>query len=410
MADSRSLALKLFLSTMEKQVLIKQTDDAFANNLVLTTFRHLPYLKRIIKQFAAKSKNKPMVEAVLWLGAAELLYMESPDYAVINSYVELVKKKVNRFAGGFVNAILRNIAKNKQDIQQADKGEFFSPDFRKMLLNSYETEQVDLIEKSLSKEPDLDITVKKKSAICDLGKILPLGTLRLQTKGKIDNLPDYEKGVWWVQDFSSALPVKMLGDVNGKKVLDVCAAPGGKTAQLLASGAKVTAVDVAEDRLQRLRQNLQRLNLTAEDVICSDALDYFAHTDTKYDVVLLDAPCSASGTLRRHPEAANFKTINDVIKQAKLQEELLAEASKAVIKGGILLYCTCSLCKEEGEWQIEQFVKKHPNYKIVDLHNKIPECLQKIVDNQGCVRVLPHYLEEYGGADGFFVACLRCEQ
>lgn len=410
MADTRALSLDFLINIMKKQAILERSEDAFVNNLILTTFRHLPYIKKTINKFAKKITKNSIAEYALILGTTELLYMKSPDYAIINSYVDLVKRKVNRFAGGFVNAVLRNIARNKTDLQKDDHGEFFSPDFRKILLKSYDEKTVDLIEKESIKEPSLDITLKENSSVCSMGKILPLGSLRLEIKGKIEDLPDYEKGSWWVQDFSSALPVKMLGDIKDKKVLDICAAPGGKTAQLLAKNAKVTALDISETRLQTLQKNLNRLHLNAEEIICIDALEYLKTTSQKYDVVLLDAPCSATGTLRRHPETAYFKNFNDVKKQSSLQKKLLNAAAKVVKAEGILIYCTCSLCREEGEAQIEEFINNHADFEIVNLQTSVPEEIRKIVNNQGVIRVLPQYLKEFGGADGFFVACLKHKQ
>ena len=280
-------------------------DTAFVNMVTLTALRHLNHISKIIKKLTQKnlSSQKPLVRMILILGTTELLYMNSADYGVINSYVEIAKAKTNHFAAGFINAVLRKINGQKEMLINDDKKDFCPPEFRNLLLKSYAQTTVDEIEKASLNEPALDITlIDKNSTIDNLGEILPLGTLRMAHKGKIDELPDYKDGKWLVQDFSSALPVKMLGEINGKKVLDVCAAPGGKTAQLLAKGAKVTALDISSARLDILQTNLQRLHLQADNIICADACEYLKDSAETYDIVLLDAPCSATGTLRRHPE------------------------------------------------------------------------------------------------------------
>lgn len=415
MEDLREAALCRFVDVMENRFLQKKSQEknAFVEMLILTALRRLVYLSENIQKYMSKKleKQNVYVKGALILGVVEAIYMKAPDYAIINSYVDLVKKKTNRYTAGFVNAVLRKICKNKVEIQQNDNGAFFTSEFIKLLKKDYNEKEIAQMEKICVKETMLDITcIDNTSEIYKKGDVMPLGTLRIKHKGKVEDLPDYDKGVWWVQDFSSALPVKMLDDIENKDVLDVCAAPGGKTAQLISKGARVTSIDISKDRLDVLQQNLQRLSLKAQKVIAIDALKFFAENDIKYDVVLLDAPCSATGTLRRHPEIVHFKTIKDVEKMAILQEQLLEMAANALKDEGVLLYCVCSLSKKEGEKQIEKFISKNKNFKIVNLQNKISSDLADIVNEKGCIRVLPHYLQNYGGADGFFVACLRKEQ
>ncbi len=415
MNDSRALALQIFDNVMsQKQPFqipsdIAGNDVAFVRMLVMTSLRHLPYIEQVINRLSSQKKSKSaLVKNILTLGACELLYMQSPDYAVINSYVNIAKKQLNRFASGFINAVLRNIGRQKTQLQQADRGQFFNQAFKKLLQTSYDKNTIDLIEKSSITEPLLDITIMDSSSpINELGQLLPLGTLRLKTKGKINELPDYDKGVWWVQDFSSSLPVKLLDNLKGKNVLDLCAAPGGKTAQLLSSGAIVTAVDISASRLKILQQNLQRLKLSPHDIICADAVDYLNSTKEKYDIILLDAPCSATGTIRRHPEIAQIKTSQDVINQSLLQSQILKLIPNVLKPHGYLIYCTCSLCREEGEDQILSFLADNPTFNIVNLAPKLPDELKNLADSHGFIRILPHYLLSFGNADGFFIACLQ---
>ena len=378
--------------------------------LIMTALRKMVYVKSILKTLVTKkiSKQNIVGQCALILGAVELLYMNTPDYAVINSYVDLVKSKTDKYVAGFVNAVLRKIAKQKEIFVNADAGVFFPQEFKSLLRSSYSSKEIEKIEKSSQNIPLLDITCKSKNVAEKLGgKILPSGTVRLDVRGKINALPEYEKGIWWVQDFSSALPVRLLGDIKGKKVLELCAAPGGKTAQLLVKEAKVTCLDVSENRLKILQDNMDRLKLRPEKIICEDGIEFLKNTNEKYEIVVLDAPCSATGTLRRHPEIVHTKGKKDVLAQAKIQKEFLDKIDKVLFDNGILLYCTCSLCKEEGEFQIKEFLNKNKGYKIINLKDKIEPELNMLITKEGFLRVLPFYMDKYGSADGFFAACLR---
>ncbi|MBE6443795.1 MAG: methyltransferase domain-containing protein [Alphaproteobacteria bacterium] len=417
MVDLRENALNILSEVLDGKNLVakmiandEDEDRAFVSMLVLTAFRKLVFIRKILKSLVVKklSKQDLTTQAALVLGAVELLYMQTPNYAVINSYVNLVKKKKDKFAGGFVNAILRRIAQQKNVFLGKDTGEFFSQNFKTLLRKSYSAKEVHDIEKMSMLQPSLDITCISEESAKKLGGYkLPLGTVRLTVKGKINLLPDYNKGTWWVQDFSSSLAIKMLGEVKGKKVLELCAAPGGKTAQLLAGGAEVCCLDISEDRLKVLRENLVRLKMKPKEVICKEGVSFLEGTQDKYDIVVLDAPCSATGTIRRHPEIVHLKSEDDVVRQSALQKSFLDKVSSVLKKKGILLYCTCSLCKEEGEWQIQDFLEKNRQYELVNLENMVPEELAQIVTKEGFIRVLPQHLNKFGGADGFFIACLR---
>ena len=416
MSDSREISMKIMQNFLKDKKLenfseqSSQEENAFVTMLVMTALRHLVYIRKILKSFVNKKLSSQHVasQAALVLGATELLYMKTPDYAVLNSYVNLVKMQTNRYIAGFVNAVLRKINNEKQKLIDEDTGEFFPHDFRALLKKDYSAKIIAQLEKIAILEPALDITCKTDDSSKKLkGKKLPLGTVRLTTKGIVSSLPDYEKGTWWVQDFSSSLPVKMLGKIKAKKVLELCAAPGGKTAQLLSAGAEVTCLDISADRIDVLKENLQRLKMTAKEILCVDGLDFLQNTKEKYDIVLLDAPCSATGTLRRHPEVVHTKTIQDIIKQSSLQKQFLERVDSVLNPNGILLYCTCSLCKAEGENQIQDFLKNKPSYKIVSLQEKLPPELAKISTPEGWIRILPHHLATLGGADGFFIACLK---
>lgn len=427
MSDIRLTAVLMLQEILEKHTFVSdvktrfdnqpEADSAFINMLLLTTLRRLTGLRKILKQFVKKNlpPQSRLADYALLLGTAEILYLRTPDYAVINSYVDLVKKRLDKYVAGFVNAVLRKVCAEADRLRQEDSNEFFPPEFRRLLKASYGPKTIAEIEKAASQEPALDLTAAKspETIAADLkGALLPLGTIRLANNGNIVKLPGYAEGSWWVQDFSASLPVKLLNQIRplqGLRVLDLCAAPGGKTAQLLAAGAQVTAVDISEPRLKTLRNNLERLKLSSGcEIICADALEYLQNfSQSPYDIILLDAPCSATGTLRRHPEIVHIKNLDDVSRAAQLQSRFLDLAGKALAPDGVLAYCTCSLSRDEGENQITAFLNRAPEWKTIALNALLPAELAEMALPQGWLRILPSHLQASGGADGFFIACLH---
>jgi 16S rRNA (cytosine967-C5)-methyltransferase len=265
----------------------------------------------------------------------------------------------------------------------------------------------DIAEKIASaslREPTLDISVKSdpEGWTQKLGATaLPTGSLRRGFDGPIEAMPGFVEGAWWVQDAAAALPARLLGDINGKRVLELCAAPGGKTAQLLAAGAEVTAIDRSEPRLGRLRHNLARLNLTAKTLV-KDATTW--RPDVLFDAVLLDPPCTSTGTIRRHPDILHSKVPQDIPKLAALQDKLLESAMQMVKPGGTLVFCTCSLQPEEGERRIEAFLASNPTAKRSSIRAEELPGLTDAITETGDLRSLPFHLAERGGLDGFFAA------
>ena len=392
-------------------------EHAFAKKLIFTALRKQTFLKKVIGRYSSKQLSQKLTieHIALILGATEILWLNTPEYAVVSSYVDIAKKLGNKYMGGFVNAVLRKICQDKESILSASNIPFFSKNFRRILQNDYTVKQIAAIEKYAALEPPLDITVKlnpEQWAETLSGKLMPNNSVRIYSAGTISSLKGYTDGAWWVQDFASSLAVKALGNIQEKNVLDLCAAPGGKTAQLINAGALVTAVDISENRLQTLKENLNRLNFKAKNIICSEAVTYLQNTAETFDVILLDAPCSATGTLRRHPEIVHTKTIDDVVQSVVMQKQLLEAVIPHIKKGGTLLYSVCSLAKAEGEKQIADFITAHPDFKIVPVspsflfgNNILPE----IITPEGFVRCLPSILGSDGGMDGFFIAKLQKE-
>lgn len=423
MSDARTQAVLMLQEILEQRLFLSEAknrldsqaeaDNAFINMLLLTSLRRLVFLRRILKKFVKKKlpRQAAFAEYALLLGTTEILYLNTPDYAVINSYVNIVKTHLDKYVAGFINAVLRKVCASREELLGLDNQEFFTSEFFKILKPGYGPKTIRKIEQAALAEPSLDLTVKANPAETAArlgGTLLPLETVRLDNNGRIDRLPGYAEGDWWVQDFAASLPVKMLGNISGKRVLDLCAAPGGKTAQLINGGALVTALDISETRLETLRENLSRLNLNAAEIICSDALAYLENFNSEpYDIIVLDAPCSATGTIRRHPELVHIKTLTDVEKSVLLQKQMLNAVSKALKPGGLLLYAVCSLAPAEGETQVREFLSENAGFSLRPLGKALPPQLADISTAAGYIRVLPQHLSSMGGADGFFIALLQ---
>jgi 16S rRNA (cytosine967-C5)-methyltransferase len=259
-------------------------------------------------------------------------------------------------------------------------------------------------------EPPLDITAKSDAPMWAEklgGTLLPNGTIRVASAGSVTSLPGFDAGEWWVQDAAASIPARLLGNVARLSVADLCAAPGGKTAQLAAAGARVTAVDRSKVRMQRLSENLVRLALDAETVI-ADASEWVAGP---FDAVLLDAPCSATGTIRRHPDIPWQKRLADIAALTGLQSRLLDRAAKLTRPGGLLVYATCSLEPEEGEQQIDAFLARHGSFQRVPIAPSELEGLTEFLSPLGDMRSLPCHVmntdSRLSGCDGFYSARLR---
>jgi 16S rRNA (cytosine967-C5)-methyltransferase len=316
---------------------------------------------------------------------------------------------------GLINAVLRRIGREKAALlAAAPPGEASLPDWLWRSWSAAYGARASAIAEAVLHEAPLDLSVKRADEIAHWAEalhaeILPGGTLRLRPHGdgekhlRITELPGYAEGAWWVQDFAASLPVKLLGDVAGRRVLDLCAAPGGKTAQLAAAGAEVTAIDRSADRLKRLEQNLARLQLSAR-CAAADAAAWDGAQD--FDIVLLDAPCSATGTLRRHPDVAWLKDPRDLPKLNAAQDRLIDAALRLVKPGGTVLYCVCSLQPEEGHARIDAALKRHADVTHAPFDAGDAFGMGDLLTQDGDLRTLPCHLAEKGGMDGFYAARL----
>lgn len=378
-------------------------DRQFSYLLVMTTLRRLGQLDQLINaMLAAPLKGRTQtVKHILRVGAAQLLYLGTPPHAAVNSMVETAEQMGFPAMKGVVNAVLKRVAREGADILIGqDAGRANVPDWLYASWEaSYGADAARAIAQSGLNQPPLDLSVKEDAAhwAAQLGgRLLPGGTIRLDEAASVESLPGYAEGAWWVQDWAASLPAKLLGDVKGLQVLDACAAPGGKTAQLAAAGAVVTALDQSERRLMRLNENLERLGLHAE-CVAQDLLKW--KPGRQFDAILLDAPCTATGTLRRHPEMVWRVTPDDIAESAKLQARFLARASGWLKPGGRIVYSVCSLQPEEGEERAQAFLLSHPGFRLDT------EAAAPFAEN-GQIRVHAGRAQTEGDMDGFYAACL----
>ena len=349
------------------------------------------------------------------MAECEILYMQTAPYAVINETVANIRQTTDRFLGGLANAVLRKISAQKESLLKKIETINPLPESFLQILDGYSDAEIKQTAQSLNILPPLDITVKENPAEWAVklkAELLPNGSLRLYNNPKVPALEGYNDGAWWVQDAAASLPVQVLPEnLHGLKILDLCAAPGGKTAQLAARGAQVTAIDISAERLETLKQNMKRLNFNNVKTIAADAMEFLQADTEKFDIILLDAPCSATGTFRRHPEVIFIKTKEDVQQQAYLQKQLLDKCINSLKIGGTLVYSTCSIAKEEGEIQIAEFVKKHSEFKICPIQDEQISIFGKwkdtLIPSQGFIRTLPFYATSQNGMDSFFICKLK---
>src|SRR5882757_3003255 len=360
-------------------------DRALMRRLVATILRRLGTLGHLLSRLLDRGvpTDAPRAQSALLIGAAQILWMDVPDHAAVDLSVRLVQsdRRAAKYAG-LVNAVLRRCAR---------EGKL-------------------LVEDVNVKSQSLDLTAKSDAAQWATrlhGETLPTGSVRTLLQGSVTMLPGFSEGQWWVQDAAAALPVRLFGDVAGKKIADFCAAPGGKTAQLVQAGATVTAIDRSPARVARLRDNLARLGLEAETVV-ADAVEWPGGAG--FDGILVDAPCSSTGTIRRHPDIAWLRQEADIAPLVALQKRLLQKAAGLLKPGGTLVYCSCSLEPEEGEQAISVLLASEPAMRRVPIAASEVADLAEIVTPAGDLRTLPCHLPHLdprlGGLDGFYAARL----
>jgi 16S rRNA (cytosine967-C5)-methyltransferase len=387
-------------------------DRALMRRLIATVLRRLGTLRHIVGGFLDKGfpADAPRAETILLLGAAQILWLDVPDHAAVDLSVRLAQadRRAGRYAG-LVNAVLRRVAQHRE-ASLSPTTVLDTPDWLfKRWSKTYGKDTARAIAEANGHEPALDLTVKNDAqgwAEHVHGRLLPTGSVRTLAHGAISLLPGFAEGAWWVQDAAAAMPAHLFGDLRDKTIADLCAAPGGKTAQLVLAGARVTAVDRSAARLTRLTDNLARLSLKAE-VIAADALEWQA---SPFDAVLLDAPCSSTGTIRRHPDVPWLKGEADLAVLTALQQRLLDRAVEFTKPGGTLVYCVCSLEPEEAEHQVAALLARDPRVSRRPLAATDVFGRSELINSDGDLRTLPVHLPDsdprWGGLDGFYAARL----
>ena len=386
-------------------------DRAFVRLLLATTLRRLGEIDVVLAALIERPLEGPNAAGrqVLRLGAAQLLFLGTAPHAAVDTSVRLIEDAHLPHLKGLANAVLRRISREGATILgDRDPARLNTPQWLwQSWAETYGEEATRAIAAAHLIEAPLDLTPRSNTDFWAgqlEAEVLPTGTLRRTGGGHIAELAGFAEGAWWVQDAAATLPVRLLGDIAGKRVADLCAAPGGKTAQLAAAGALVTAVDRSAKRLQRLTGNLTRLGLSAATV-AADAATW--RPSTPADAALVDAPCSATGTIRRHPDIPRLKGPDDVTAMAALQARLLTAAIDMVRPGGILVYCVCSLQPEEGPAVVRKVLESGVPVEPVPIAAAEIGGLDELLDRGGRLRTLPCHLPGAGGLDGFFIARLR---
>ncbi|MGH6888469.1 MAG: RsmB/NOP family class I SAM-dependent RNA methyltransferase [Rhizomicrobium sp.] len=397
-------------------------DAGFARAIANETLRRFGQLDDLVRRFVPRAppphRAGPTLE-ILLAGACELLFLDVAPHAAVDGANRLAAAdpKAVHFKP-LINAALRRIAREGSTIAKSqDAVRLNTPDWLWIRWREcYGESTARMIASIHAQTPPLDLNVREsdvtkffpsllagengRQALEKASRtLLPGGIVRLQHAGRVEALPGYTEGMFWVQDFAASLPVRLLGDVAGRRVIDLCAAPGGKTAQLAAAGAEVTAVERDAERLHRLASNLERLELRAR-LVQTDARDF--QPERPADRVLLDAPCSATGTIRRHPELPWIKSAGDIAACADSAGELLDAAAEMVAPGGMLVFAVCSLEPEEGPEQVAHFLGSHGEFRRLPIAPEELFGLDMCLSSDGDLRSLPCHLAEKGGMDGFY--------
>jgi 16S rRNA (cytosine967-C5)-methyltransferase len=397
---------------------LSDRDRALMRRLVATILRRLGTLGHVLSRLLDRGvpTDAPRAQSALLIGAAQILWMDVPDHAAVDLSVRLVQsdRRAAKYAG-LVNAVLRRCAREGGGLIDEVKSQSLDvpPWLLRRWIAQYGEATARAIALAISHEPSLDISVKSDPAQWATrlhGETLPTETVRTLLQGSVTMLPGFNEGHWWVQDAAAALPARLFGDLAGKTIVDLCAAPGGKTAQLVHGGARVVAVDRSPGRVARLRDNLARLALEAETIV-ADAVEWRgADHGGGFDGVLVDAPCTSTGTIRRHPDVAWLRQESDLKALTSLQQRLLQNAVTLLKPGGTLVYCTCSLEAEEGEQAVAALLAAEPSLARAPIGPSEVSGLAEIVTAEGDLRTLPCHLPHQdprlSGLDGFYAARL----
>ena len=413
--NSRRAALSLLAMVIDQGIMItsaqKENIESYrlcnakekraAVRLSLDCFRNYQPSQMLLKSYLTKTPPQLFLRIII-IGVIELCVNQAAAHGVVNDSVKLTHelKRGSSFSG-LVNAVLRKVSRDGIKVWNDIRPQSLPIWIGRPLKQQHGKIIQKKIEAVHSKIPPIDLTFK--AGVEKNLEELPNGSLRVW-KGAISKYSGYEEGQWWVQDAAASIPVKLLGNLRGKSVLDLCAAPGGKTMQLVDAGANVTALDISRNRMKVLKENLERVNFDA-NLVTTDIFSY--KEDEEYDIVLLDAPCSATGTIRRHPDLPFLKGEEELAVLVILQKKMLCRAREFVKPGGHILYCTCSLLYDEGESQIEEFLLNNSDIYPVKIDYESVGLSKECESLNKSIRTRPDFWSEYGGMDGFFISHMR---
>ncbi len=402
--DDGAMLTQLLASSASPVSGLTPSDRARAQRLALQVLRHAEPCDTVLAPFLRKEPPSE-VRQILRLAVVEMVVDGAAAHGVVNAAVDIARRgRRTQGLAGMVNAVLRKVAALDAPFAKlpAQRLPYW---LRKPLVDAWGREAVSGMEAVFARSAPVDLTLKPGAVVqIDGAEALPTGSLRLPATVQVSALPGYEAGNWWVQDAAAALAVRLLNPQKAERVLDLCAAPGGKTMQMAAAGASVTALDISGPRMARVRENLARTGLAAE-LITADALQW--QPDAPFDAILLDAPCSATGTIRRHPDLPFVKDGSDLPDLVALQTALIDRALGWLKPGGRLVYCTCSLLPDEGEAQLHAALARHPALRITrpDISGLEPDWITA----EGAIRTRPDHWADRGGIDGFFMVRLSAE-
>lgn len=408
---ARKQSLDIALDQQAAFKALASRDRSFVRMMVSTALRRLGQIDDILARAIEREvPRNSSLENILRLGVVQILFMDVADHAAVDTSVRLAEHQGMDKQKAFVNAVLRNVTREGVAWREAqDEVRLNTPEWLlKIWIEDYGLGVAAQIAKANLSEAPLDITVRDPETRNFWGSNfkatqMTTGTLRKTSGGAVHELQGFDEGHWWVQDAAAAIPAQLFGDIDGAHVYDLCAAPGGKTLQLAARGAQVTALDRSASRLKKLTQNLERMRLSERvEVITADAGSWRPKESAGY--VLLDAPCSATGTIRRHPDALHLKAPKDIERLSHLQAALLDNAFEMLMVGGVLVYCTCSLQKEEGEAQIARFLARQPGARRLAITAGELGGFDEPLTEDGDLRILPFHQAALGGMDGFYIA------
>jgi len=388
---------------------LESRDRGFVRLLVSVVLKRAPQLDAalaaLLHEPLDQLKPQQLIN-VFRLGVAQIVFLQTPPHAAVNTTVDLAAVENMAHQKPLVNAIMRRVAQEGiLQVEPRDAGRMNTPEWLwTQWMQDYGVETALDIAAAHFTEAPVDFTVRENPSVWAdrlAADVLPSGSLRLSSAGFVPGLAGFEDGAWWVQNAAAALPVKFMGDLRGKTVVDLCAAPGGKTAQLAVAGAQVIALDRSAQRVHRLQENITRLGLDVETVVADGAV---WQPVEKVDAVLLDAPCTATGTIRHQPDVLWLKDMRDQEKLVALQQRLFKNAVEMLKSGGVLVYCTCSLQKAEGEALVDWAVAERLSVTLAPIRPGEIAGINPMLTSRGELRALPHHWADLGGIDGFYAA------